>query len=67
MVQLPCLQSQTPYEKELALDPVVGAYFWEVEFSKAGDVGRVIPELMTWYVPEPIAKSPAPYVLTTGA
>lgn len=50
MVQVPCLQAQTSYLREKGLEPVVGAYFFTVEFSKDGSIGRVIPELMTWQV-----------------
>lgn len=51
--QVPCFQRQTPFLKELGLEPVVGAYFFEVEFSKTGEVGRLRQELVTWYVPDP--------------
>lgn len=51
--QVPCFQRQTPFLKELGLEPVVGAYFFEVEFSKSGAVGRLQQELVTWYVPDP--------------
>jgi len=52
MVQMPCFQRQTPYLKAKPLDPVVGARFFRVEFSKDGAIGRVGTELLTWYVPE---------------
>lgn len=54
--QLPCFQRQTPYLKAKGLEPVVGAYFFAAEFSNDGTVGRLVQELVTWYVPsEPVA------------
>jgi len=55
MVQVPCLQWQTPFEQELGLEPVVGAKFWEIEFSTNGSVGDVRMDLLTFYTPHKAA------------
>lgn len=52
LFQMPCLQWQTPFMKELHLQPVVGGYFLEFEFNDDGTIARLQQELVTFYQSE---------------